>query len=543
LGNPEQVQTTRQKVFVRETTGLVRAFSAWDSLAINLGTLGVWTIVIFVSSTATLTGGDPLTGFLLPFVCWFFIGLAFVIATTITPRTAGDYVFTTRYLSPAAGFVGNAGVFLAVVPIGGIGIAIVILNSFGLSPLLAYWGYSFGNSGLVTLASTLETTPIYEFVTGATLAVIFGLIPIIGGRIFRKLNRIMFPFLLLTMILTLIVLAVTPQTSALNSLSNLTGNPNLVHNLMTWGAANNNPPPSTSSFSNTLALSAVFGSAFSFMIMATYYAGEIRQVRRSTPFAIIGTLVVVAAFCVLATVLSYTAFGYGFLSNLYTQSIAQGSPPLAILPYLNFLAAAISPNIIIGTLIVIGPLIQICWLFANGVFLGSRLLFSYSMDRIAPSFLADMSDRFYVLTKAILVTIVFGLLGGLLFVLPSAGVAFLLSGASIAILYIFPIATLGVALLVYRWKRAAQFKASPVANTFLGGPLYYIAAIVTVAYSLFGFYQYVSVPALLGYAGTEGLELIIVPIVILFLLFYISKVLNKRRGIDFDLAFKDLPPE
>lgn len=531
------------KVFVREATGLVRTFSAWDALAINVGNLGIWTLVIFAASTAPIIGGDPIAALIVPFVGWFFIGLAFAITTMIVPRTAGDYVFTTRYLNPAVGFVGNAGVFLAVVPIGGIGIAIIFINSFALSPLLGYWGYLFHNPGLVSLASSLETNSLYEFAVGGILAVIFGTISIFGSRIFRAMNKILFPFLLFTLALTLIVLAVTPQASALNALNNITGNPNFVQSVMSWGATNNNPPPSTSDLWNTINLGAVYASAFSFMIMATYFAGEVRHINRSIPFAMIGTLVVMAVSAVLAIVVSYSTFGYNFLSSLYIQSVTNGSPPLPILPYLDFLAAAISPNVIIGTLIILGPLFQTCWLFANGVFVGSRLLFSYSMDRVAPSILADVSDRYHVPTKAIVVTLLLGLFGGMLFALPSASSAFLLSGAAIAILYLFPVATLGVAMLVYRFRRPNDFKASMIAKTPYGGVLYYVAALVTLGYGLVGFYQYVTIPVLLGYAGLLGWEFVIIPIIILFALFYVSKFVNSRRGVRFDLIFKEIPPE
>ena len=532
-----------KKAFLRDATGLVREFSAWDALKISLSLNGIWFILTYTVSTAALTGGDPLTGLLLPLTGWFFIGLAFAIVTTVAPRTAGDYVFTTRYLSPALGFVGNAGIFLLIGPIGGIGISVPTIVTLGVSPLLAYWGLLYSNLGLVTLATMLETNPVYEFLVGGSIVFIFGVIPILGNRIFKAFNRIVFPLVMLSVAVTLIVLVATPQAAALSRLNSLAGDPNFVQSVNAWGAANNNPPPSFSSFGNALAMNAVYGAGFSGIILSTYYAGEIRHVKKSVPFSITGTLLIMAFSFVFATVLSYVTFGYDFLSNLYTESIVFASLPLPVIPYLDFLVAAISPSVIIGSLIIFVVLVSMGWYISNSVFVCSRLLFSYSFDRILPALFSDISDKYRVPAKAMIASLFIGLLGGLLFMLPSAGIAFILVGACVATEFIFPITVLGFAMLAFRLRNPDQFKASPIARTYMGGPLYYISAIATIVFSLFTFYQYITIPALFGFAGTTGLELIIGPIIIMFVLYFISKYINMRRGIRFDIIFKQIPPE
>jgi Amino acid permease. len=87
------------KVFLRETTGLLREFGYLDALWINLSIGGVLFTVNYVTSTAPLIGGDPIIGGLITFIGMIPIVLAFSIIAMITPRTAGDYVFTTRFLA------------------------------------------------------------------------------------------------------------------------------------------------------------------------------------------------------------------------------------------------------------------------------------------------------------------------------------------------------------------------------------------------------------------------------------------------------------
>jgi amino acid transporter len=118
-----------------------------------------------------------------------------------------------------------------------------------------------------------------------------------------------------------------------------------------------------------------------------------------------------------------------------------------------------------------------------------------------------------------------------------------MSGAASAILLLFPIAVVGVALLAYRYRFSKDYANSPIAKSYLGGPVYLIAAIVTIVYSLYTFYQYVSVPAIFGSAGTEGLELIFGPIILLFAFYYVSRYIGTRKGADFKLIFSQIPPE
>ena len=135
------------KVFLRDATGLVREFGLFDTIWINLALVGIVFSLTYVSSTAPLIGGDPLVGGIIALIFMFFIALAFSIVAIIVPRTAGDYVFTSRYLHPAIGFVGNAGYYVATIPLF-MGITIITLESFGLSTLLAYVGLATGKRGL-----------------------------------------------------------------------------------------------------------------------------------------------------------------------------------------------------------------------------------------------------------------------------------------------------------------------------------------------------------------------------------------------------------
>ena len=536
---------SEQKVFLRNATGLRREFGVIDAIWINLSLVGIIFSLTFISSTAPLVGGDPIQGGLLALVAMFFVAIVFSIVSVITPRTAGDYVFTSRYLHPALGFVGNAGYFVSTVPLF-MGITITTIESFGFSGLFGYLGLVWNNQALINLSSSLLVW-YNELALGGILTIVFALLPFFGYRIYKAMNRIVLPLILIGVAVMFIVLATTSQPDAISKISTLYSVPNIVQNVTATANSTGWVVPAKSGLYNAFALNAVYVVGFSYIISAIYVAGEVKHVQRNMPLAIIGTLIITLIIFAGATALSYNTFGYNFLSNLYNNAIFYFKFPgnVPVVPYLNFLSASISPNAYVGSFIIIISILQLLWYQTNAVFVGGRLLLSYSFDRIMPSFMGDVSGRFNVPAKAMIVSLIIGLLAGVVFTVPSpaAAVAFLMSSAAVAIILLFPILVVAIALLVYRFKYVNEFKASAIATTYLGGPLYLIAAIITIVYTLATFYAYVTVPAIFGFAGNEGLELIFVPIIILFVIFYVAKLINARRGVAFDKIFGEIPPE
>lgn len=531
-------------VFLRNATGLRREFGVLDTIWINLSLVGIIFSITFVASEAPLVGGDALTGGLIAFVGMFIVGLAFSIVSIIVPRTAGDYVFTSRYLHPALGFVGNAGYFVATVPLF-MGITITTIETFGFSSLFAYWGLAFHSLSDLNLAATLYSNTTYEFALGAITTVLFAMLPLFGYRLYRGLNKVILPLVILGVVVMFGILAFTPQATAFSRLDSLAaqfGNTSFAEKVTALS------PAPVVTFSGTLALNGIYVVGFSYIISAIYVAGEVKQVQRNMPLAILGTLFITLVMFAGVTLLQYHTFSQGFLANAYTTSFAYGNLaplPTGFVPYINFLAAAVSNNTYVGTFIILVSILQLLWYQTNAVFIGSRLLLSYSFDKIMPSFMGDVSPRFSVPAKGMIVSLIIGLIAGVFFVLPAAAsAAFSLSSAAVAIIVLFPITIVGIAMLAYRLNHKADYQQSAVSKTYLGGGVYWFAAIFTVLYGLFTFYQYLTNSEVFGAAGsTLGYEYIFIPIVVLFVIYYVSKLINARRGVQFSKIFAEIPPE
>src|SRR5437588_60433 len=97
---------TRPALFLRNATGLVKAWSTFDAFvysfwSINLITLGLYGM----SYVYTVPDGQLLVGILLFGVLVTFLVITYAMLVSVMPRTGGDYAWQSRVLGGGLGFV------------------------------------------------------------------------------------------------------------------------------------------------------------------------------------------------------------------------------------------------------------------------------------------------------------------------------------------------------------------------------------------------------------------------------------------------------
>ena len=141
--------------YVRKASGLVREMSAWDFAFFNLAGLGLFFSLFFWVSLAPLVGGNFLVGWLLFVLAMLSVTMVYYCFVVIMPRSGGDYVFVSRALHPAIGFIGNLtfGVlWLLYVAITG-----VTLTSTGVASFFGYTGVVFNIPSMVSISAAMGT--------------------------------------------------------------------------------------------------------------------------------------------------------------------------------------------------------------------------------------------------------------------------------------------------------------------------------------------------------------------------------------------------
>src|SRR5207245_9806813 len=98
--------TSRPTLFLRNATGLVKAWSTFDAFlyafwSVNLVTLGLYGMsFVYAIPDGQLLGAVLLTGVLVTFLV-----LTYAQLVSVMPRTGGDYAWQSRILGGGVGFV------------------------------------------------------------------------------------------------------------------------------------------------------------------------------------------------------------------------------------------------------------------------------------------------------------------------------------------------------------------------------------------------------------------------------------------------------
>ena len=141
-----------RKVFLRDATGLTRSLSGADALIGNLCTMGIGFSFLYVFFSELLYPGVNL-----PFTVVFalvpgvILSLVYYYFTVAMPRTGGDFVWTSRVIHPAIGFLVSFYVTFTGLTI--LGTVAGWVPVYGLGPMLAALGIVNANPSMASLAN------------------------------------------------------------------------------------------------------------------------------------------------------------------------------------------------------------------------------------------------------------------------------------------------------------------------------------------------------------------------------------------------------
>jgi amino acid transporter len=274
----------------------------------------------------------------------------------------------------------------------------------------------------------------------------------------------------------------------------------------------------------------------------TYYSGEIRRITRSMPISVIGSIIYGAIVFSSMAFLMERAFGGDFVKSLVYLFNAQPSQyPLAIAPWVSSFVVLLNSNVILTAIMVAGFAAFGYLLMIVLAFIPSRHFFAWSFDRVFPSRLSDVSDRFHTPVIAVLcigaiceVALVFYVF------LPTV-----LAPVNLTFFFIVAWMLDGLAGMALPWRARGTFERAPaIARKKIAGiPVIAIAGAydVILVFSLFLMCLYN--PAASGPLGFGTMASLLGVFILGVLVFYGMKTYHARQGLDIMLAFKEIPPE
>lgn len=547
MGDSQADEHKGPTVFVRESTGLVKNVSFIDSVALNLSNMSIGPLLATIagSSAATLVlisfmpGGLSGLNLVAASVLAFVLSIPQIVVYTMMsrrfPRTGGDYVWISRTFG---GFFGSTFsffgytmetlAFLALVAV----LTDFAIGGAGLTMAFTYYGYT--GTGAIPFFNwfNLFSDPTTQFLVGAIPFAAVILLNIWKPKAGYRLVSILTIIGVITLLLAMGVLLYAGQGGVK---SYIDGNAPYLQ----YGGTNSTYESLSAAytpsggifdinFANVLYIMPVmFAFVYPWLNAAPAVASEIKDKRAlkwNVPIA------AVSAFVLLTSALSvlYYVGGMGFVNEAFASHAWSNAG-------LNFftLAMAVAGNVWIAWFIGIGWVLMQFGVIAYGVIVFSRYLLAQSFDRFLPAKLSYVSPKLGSPVVAMGLDLVIAVfLIGLATYFSSS--FFALFGAIIASMIYFVLIGLAAATYAFRKERGS-------AKMILG-----IFGILDAI--VFGFvaYQYLTSPTFSIFtvpAPWLNETYLVVTLIAGALIYLTSRWYHKKKGMDIDLNYKELPPE
>jgi basic amino acid/polyamine antiporter, APA family len=524
---------TGPATFSRKATGLVRAASLKDVLYFNINMQNVLIGAIFTFLLvpalypqaniylATLVA----LGISLP-ISWVYAKLA-----AVYPRSGGDYVFVSRILHPALGFTSNLsyciwGTFY-------IGVSGVFLGIYGVAPLLRVLGASNGNRSLYE-AGNWFAEPLGNFVMAVGLISLFTAIFIVGGlRTYFKIQSVSFIVASVCLLAVIIWGLVATRGSTLAHVD--------AH-LHSVGAGPLTPLAHGSSGGGFSLKQTLFASiwpwlAFNSAIYSTYMGGEVKRADRTQVIGVMGSLAWAGAWTFALTWSMEKAFGNTFWANL--GNAAPSKLGLSTTPTIGELSGYGLASGAIATVLMFGLALWTYVWIAPYTILVTRSMLAWSLDRIGPAKLAWVHPRWHSPVWGLLTVLVLGWITSALYAFAHLSV---LTGTIGITASMIVVAIAGAAL---PYRQPLLWRSSPARGRV--GPIPTITLVSLLAIPPLILIEWALISDVNSGASISGNPVRFFVVVGIFLiglpLYYLNRAIQRRRGVDIDLAYKEIPPE
>ena len=554
MGDTQPEERTAPTVFVRESTGLVKNVSFFDSISLNLSNMSIGALlgVVGISGLVPMFfAGQSVDGVNLVYLSVISFAITIpqiVIYTYISrryPRSGGDYVFVSRNIG---GPLGSVAAFVGYTTETTAYLALIVLSTVFAIGTVGLFFYGFGSfpwTGLATPSGAYPgapAAPLNQWVVGALIfAVLIGINimkPKLGFKVVSALTVVG----ILALLVGVGVLLGAGSHGVQNYINGVSGNgfftnytsganpastfANVVSGNHTGG------PGGTTSFnwsSNIFLLPLLAAFVFPWLNAAPAVGSEIRG-KTAQKWNVPVSAVLTLAFLTLSFGAMYLTAGQAFTNAAYTT-------PGLVFGGFNFytLAMGVSGNSLVAAFLGLGWVLGNMSVLAYGIIVISRYLLAQSFDRFLPSRLSTVSSKFgspiYAHLVDLILTLVLIGLAAVYYTTPNLGAGTNpLFGAILASMAYFMV--VGISAVIHAVK-----KEKGASKGVLG-----VAGVLNVV--VFGFLSWEflanqSVWALNSLTYT----FIIGSLVAGALIYFASHRYNKSRGIDITLAYKELPPD
>jgi amino acid transporter len=517
-------------VFVREATGLVREVGAWPSFMAVMALVTGGVPVLWVAIMYTAPGANWPLAYFVAFLPTLLMAGLFTIIGISMPRSGGDYVFTTRGLNPYVGFLNYWGVAVAFIL--NLGIFSYYTGTY-FGYLVAGFG-SFYNAPNVASIGAYLAQPGPSFGLAASVIIISCVLSLIRPRHTWALVYYSGIISLLATVVMFVAFAGISQSNFASAYNSFMNNSTAYEGVIQQGGVT---PPSDMMLATAAALPFVW-FAFTWYNLPTTWSGEMKNVKKSMPIAILVAMAAIAAYYIVFSILVTNAFGQSFLDN-WSSLAASGTAPVAgVGGFTPFFALLVYKSLPLYLIMFIALWLPIFFEFPPLIISQTRYLFAWSFDRILPEKISEVSDRFHTPVIATVLVTIGGLISAaLVSFLPNSGEFITLSFTMFSFGFIIP----AIAAIVFPFRKKQVYEISFVGKKKLGLPLISwlgLGSAIYLIYSTYLAHQSGSLP-IDSFSITMYGTIYLLGAVILV----VGYLRTRSMGMPLSMVFAEIPPE
>jgi amino acid transporter len=527
-------------LFLRKATGLVREVSAFDAAIMNTLSmnLGIGIALLFIWGPYLLPGGNMyLAVTICTLVVAFSTAYVYAVGSGAFPRSGADYVFTSRILGPLWGFLYS--VQFIIWGFFWMGFNTWALANLALPQMFTALGVIMGRPDLVAVGS--QFTSVWAIIAVSVVCqVLFALLAVYGTRPFFRYMKITLSIALAAIAASIFLLVLRGGEFAVRwdavVASSSQGLPfaKIISEAARLGYNSNQP----FSFAQTLALMPLVFWMVGYFAMSQVVSGEVKKARSSQYVAMVGVTLVYGAIILLITWLVVRSIGTTFLGSLGFLYFEHPEVlNMSAQPNFNYLVSLLTQSAPLIALIGIGYAFWTVNGTPNWLWVIPRYLLSYSFDRMAPESMGEVDERFHTPVKAIIFSAAMGLVAVVVLILWQEA-----SLLSVVLAQMWFFMVYSVAAIIFPYKFPKLWQSTTTARKVAGLPLISIAGAVSVIFTAVVSYYFLAY-SVFGASSSASLIAVVVTILCGAVYYYGYRAYQKSRGVDVDLAYKEIPPE
>ena len=527
-------------VFSRKSSGLVRVGGTLDVFIFNVGLVSVGIAIAYNQyyGPSLYPGAQPWISTLFAAAGMLFVAAAFYCWSVVFPRSGGVYVFLSRTINPGVAFVMS--LIETIILLYYAALAAGLIVQVGLSSFFGAVGMVARNSTLTSWGTTVAR-PAGVFWIGSLIIVVAGVLLITGTRRYFTVQRVLFAVAVLGLAVIAVVMLVGSRNSFSANLTSLTG---LHYNQVISTAVKHGYVPASTSLSQSWTfivwpLLPLLGA-----VQSVGIGGEIKKVRRSQLYGMLGAVVATAVVIAIFALLANKVFGYTFQGAIAYNAISgipQGTTATA--PWFAVLAGILGHNVFLSVVILATFAAWIWFWIPAELAYTTRSMIAWSFDRVAPNKLGFVSETTHTPVVAIGISTV----GAVVFMwlIAFKAVVFLTFIEVLLVVW----GTAMIAAVLFPLTRRSLYNASPARNFRLGPiPIMPATGAISAAFFAVMFWLLWEDPNAAGpliHPSKMPVEAWITlgALIVGTAWYFGAKAYRKRQGIDISLAFHQIPIE